>query len=85
MDPAKLTADARARIAGWLADERVDASYTAFVAHHLDRDDATWRWCCGSACDPCVQRLGRVVDRARHDLCSRRDSPPGVPDASRPA
>ena len=65
MDPAALPADATARIAAWLAEEAVDASYVAFVTRHLDVADASWRWCCGSNCDPCVQRLGRVVDRAR--------------------
>ena len=65
MDPAALPADATARIAAWLAEEAVDASYVAFVTRYLDADDASWRWCCGSNCDPCVQRLGRVVDRAR--------------------
>lgn len=48
-----------------LATEQVDASYLSFVQRHLDADDAGWRWCCGSSCDPCVQRLGRVVDAAR--------------------
>lgn len=57
--------DLAASVQQWLAEEQVDASYAAFVLQHLDAADATWRWCCGSNCDPCVQRLGRVVDRAR--------------------
>lgn len=65
MDPAAVPAELAARIRGWLADEGVDASYLAFVARHLDAPDETWRWCCHSHCDPCVTRLGRVVDRAR--------------------
>ncbi len=59
--PANLAAS----VQHWLAEEQVDTSYAAFVLQHLDAADATWRWCCGSNCDPCVQRLGRVVDRAR--------------------
>ena len=68
MDPTALSPAAEATITGLLADENVDASYRAFVARHLDQPDAGWRWCCGSNCDPCVQRLGRVVDRARQAL-----------------
>lgn len=69
MMPSPLhPADESARIAAWLAEEGIDASYTLFVARHVAADDATWRWCCGSHCDPCVQRLGRVVDRARAAL-----------------
>jgi hypothetical protein len=48
-----------------LATEGVDPSYVAFVAQHLDLPDGRWRWCCGSSCDPCVERLGRVVDGVR--------------------
>jgi hypothetical protein len=73
MDPAAPPADAAARIAAWLGDEGVDASYTSFVAQHIAADDATWRWCCGSHCDPCVQRLARVVDRARQGRVGRHD------------
>jgi len=80
MDPAALPADAAAKIAGWLADEAVDGSYLAFVARHVDADDATWRWCCGSTCDPCVVRLGRVVDRARQTLAIGGD--PAATDRS---
>ncbi len=54
-----------ARIADWLRDENVDASYVRFVELHVDQPDTAWRWCCGSNCDPCVVRLGRVIDRVR--------------------
>lgn len=84
MDPASLPADAKARIADWLTEEAVEASYVAFVARHLDTDDAAWRWCCGSHCDPCVQRLGRVVDRARQAFGALRNATPGVPLAPEP-
>lgn len=84
MDPASLPADAKALLVDWLAEEAVDASYIAFIARHLDADDSTWRWCCGSHCDPCVQRLGRVVDRARHAFGSLRNVTPGVPLAPEP-
>jgi hypothetical protein len=68
MSAPEPPATADAVIAGALAAEGVDASYAAFVARHLDASDASWRWCCGSACDPCVARLGRAVDRARAAL-----------------
>lgn len=54
-----------ARVRELLAAEGVDPSYLAFVVRHLAAPDAAWRWCCGSNCDPCVERLGRVVDAAR--------------------
>ncbi|HEX6813256.1 MAG TPA: hypothetical protein VF384_16665 [Planctomycetota bacterium] len=60
-----------AELATWLAEERIDDSYAVFVRMHADADDATWRWCCGSSCDPCVQRLGRVVDRVRAARAAR--------------
>lgn len=54
--------------------EGIDASYASFVARYLDAPDKTWRWCCGSSCDPCVHSLGRAVDRARADLQIGPDS-----------
>lgn len=82
MDPTALPADATAKIAAMLAVERLDPSYVAFVARHLAEPDSTWRWCCGSNCDPCVQRLGRVVDQARAVL---RTWPGGIPTAGQSA
>jgi len=72
----------------WAADverlleaEHIDPSYVVFVARHLRRDDAGWRWCCGSSCDPCVEGLGRVVDATRRllGIC-----PPGLPKPADP-
>ncbi|MBM3963192.1 MAG: hypothetical protein FJ306_15045 [Planctomycetes bacterium] len=68
MDPAALPPGHAARIRGWLRAAGVDESYYAFVARHVDADDATWRWCCNSNCDPCVNTLARVVDQARREL-----------------
>lgn len=72
--------------AGWhaaidalLAAERLDPSYRAFVLQHADAPDANWRWCCGSHCDPCVERLGRVVDGARRLRPAAPDSREGLP------
>ncbi|MCY2955595.1 MAG: hypothetical protein NT107_01000 [Planctomycetota bacterium] len=48
-----------------LAQHGVDLSYRGFVLQHLRLPDAQWRWCCNSACDPCVERLGAVVDAVR--------------------
>jgi hypothetical protein len=80
-----LPADVTAALREALAAERLDPSYEAFVLRHVAADDATWRWCCGSNCDPCVQRLGRVVDAARRALCTSGNTPdarnavPGLP------
>lgn len=43
----------------------LDPGYVQFAMQHLRLPDDDWRWCCGSNCDPCVQVLGEVVDRAR--------------------
>ena len=80
MEPTDLSAEAKARIAALLSAEGLDASYRAFVARHLTEPDATWRWCCGSSCDPCVTRLGRVVDGARAALAI---GPEGLPEGPR--
>ena len=79
MEPGELAPDAVAHVLRLLADEALDSSYLAFVARHLDLPDAAWRWCCGSQCDPCVQRLGRVVDRARQALCMQPPAGSGDP------
>jgi hypothetical protein len=57
----------------------LDPGYVLFAMQHRHKPDDDWRWCCGSNCDPCVQRLGRVVDGARQALCLR--PPPGPGDA----
>lgn len=80
MDPAALRPEHVARIRGWLRDAGVDESYYAFVARHVDADDATWRWCCNSNCDPCVNSLARVVDRARGELALPDDGAPAPRD-----
>lgn len=79
MDPTTLSATATATIHRLLAEAGVDLSYAAFVARHLDAADTGWRWCCGSHCDPCVQRLGQVVDLARQALCTPPPKGPGLP------
>lgn len=76
MHDAALSAAAEATITGLLVEANLDPSYRAFVARHLEAPDAGWRWCCGSNCDPCVQRLGHVVDRARSALAI---APPAAP------
>lgn len=79
MDPACLAkADADA-IGALLGDEGLDPSYRAFVARHLTEPDSRWRWCCGSQCDPCVVRLGRVVDAARAALGIGPEGLPAAP------
>ncbi len=35
---------------------------------YLDKDPVEWLSCCGSYCDPCVQTIGRAVERAREVL-----------------
>ncbi|MBL9076293.1 MAG: hypothetical protein JNL08_02240 [Planctomycetes bacterium] len=69
-----IDAGAAAWIREQLVAEGVDGGYVPFVARHLREPDATWRWCCGSSCDPCVQALGRVVDAARQRFGA---APPG--------
>lgn len=39
-----------------------------FVEAYLHADPAEWMSCCGSYCDPCVQTIGRAVQRAREVL-----------------
>lgn len=51
-----------------LDEEGLDPMYDGVVRRYLQRDDDAWRVCCGSLCDPCVLRLGRVVDRVRELL-----------------
>ncbi|MFK7742384.1 MAG: hypothetical protein AB8H80_18870 [Planctomycetota bacterium] len=63
-----LSPDDRDKLSSACKAEGVEDSYTSFVARHLDMPDRGWRWCCGSSCDPCVQSLGRAVDRARKVL-----------------
>lgn len=65
MEPDTVDDAAAAWIREQLVAEGVDGGYVPFVTRHLRLPDATWRWCCGSSCDPCVQALGRVVDAAR--------------------
>jgi hypothetical protein len=76
-----LTISQRKVVAAACSSEGLDESYTSFVARHLDTSDSSWRWCCGSNCDPCVQSLGRAVDRSRRELGIQ---PPGLsgPDES---
>lgn len=65
MEPTSLPTAIQTRVLELLRAEGVHESYLAFVTRHVGEPDASWRWCCGSSCDPCVDRLGRVVDAAR--------------------
>ena len=85
MDASALPAAAVERLRTLLASELIDESYLAFVARHVDACDSTWRWCCGSNCDPCVQGLGRVVDEARRLLGVEPVCMPGLPKPAQPA
>ena len=68
MDLFDLNSADRKKLAEACRKEGLEESYASFVAQHLDKPDKRWRWCCGSNCDPCVQTLGRAVDRARKDV-----------------
>lgn len=68
MDRAIDEAALARTLAPHFARERVDPSCLRFVVDHVRRPDDDWRWCCGSNCDPCVERLGRIVDAARAAL-----------------
>lgn len=54
-----------AQIERELARERVDAGYVLVIRDYLSDPADAWRQCCGSNCDPCILRLGVVVDRLR--------------------
>jgi len=77
LDEARLDA----AVARLLEAEHIDPSYLVFVRAHLRRSDATWRWCCGSHCDPCVEGLGRVVDAVRGQLGISKE---GLPNPDGP-
>lgn len=57
-------------IAQALAENMVDGVYQRLIERYLEADDDGWRNCCLSNCDPCVQTIGRVVDRARELMAS---------------
>jgi hypothetical protein len=48
-----------------LAAAGIRPAYREVVRAHLDEPDERWRFCCGSACDPCVAQIGRAVDAVR--------------------
>ena len=52
---------------GALAEAGIAPVYREVVRRHVDEPDERWRFCCGSACDPCVAQIGRAVDRVRAD------------------
>ena len=54
-----------------MSENMLDEGYRAFVLQYLSREDNTWRRCCDSECDPCVLKLGRVVDRTRELMDDR--------------
>lgn len=39
-----------------------------FVVQYLYVDPVEWMSCCGSYCDPCVQTIGRAVQKTRELL-----------------
>ena len=81
VEPTDLSPDQRRAVIALLQAEQLDPSYFAFVARHLDAADRGWRWCCGSNCDPCVTKLGRVVDAARRELGPTAGLPERTQDA----
>ena len=48
-----------------LAEARLDESDRSIVEFYLDRDDDSWRDCCGSDCIPCMNQVAQAVDVAR--------------------
>lgn len=70
--PRPGTEDADARLAAALdavfAEFPLEPAWRLQVRDLIDRDDATWRSCCGGACDPCVFTLGHIVDAVRARL-----------------
>jgi hypothetical protein len=51
-----------------MAENMLEDGYRGFVLQYLARKDDAWRRCCDAGCDPCVLKLGRVVDRTRELL-----------------
>ena len=43
------------------------AGYHRVVRSYVLDERDGWRVCCGSGCDPCMLRLGRIVDRIRSE------------------
>lgn len=48
-----------------LAENQLKPGDRGNLLRFYQRTDDGWRNCCGSACDPCVDRLGRAVDQLR--------------------
>ena len=60
--PARMFEQALARA---LERARLPESERPTVAYFLRRQDDSWRDCCGSGCEPCVQAIAVAVDTAR--------------------
>lgn len=52
-------------ITAGLKEARLDESDRSIVEFYLDRDDESWRECCGSDCIPCMTQVAQAVDVAR--------------------
>jgi hypothetical protein len=48
-----------------VAEVGLDPAWRGNVLELHGRKSDNWRSCCGGACDPCVELLGRAVDRYR--------------------
>jgi hypothetical protein len=77
MDLFDLTPEQRNVLVTACDAQGLDTSYASFLAQHIDAADSSWRTCCHSSCDPCVETLGRAVDHARRKLCIQ---PEGLPE-----
>lgn len=52
-------------ISAGLTEARLAESDRSIVEFYLDRDDDSWRACCGSDCIPCMTQVAQAVDVAR--------------------
>ena len=43
-------------------------SFRGLVVDMWRRRDEQWRVCCGSACAPCIEAVGRAVDELREEF-----------------
>ncbi len=55
-----------------LAEMGLDPTYRSSIRRLHDCGNDQWRNCCGSGCDPCVETLGRAVDRVRTIVRARQ-------------
>ncbi len=72
MSPFELTPTDRV-ITDVMEQHDLDEGFRRSLRRMIEREDDSWRVCCGNGCDPCVLALGRAVDTARARLKKLED------------